>query len=123
VFYYCKGLPIDNRLQNTACLGNLLLRECGYCWENDMAEQRIGEYYTIHGAADALGVSYWQLYRLVRSRQMPVIRLAGRLMLRLEEARAALKMNDAGKAVLTPSGRVVRIREVSAWIISHETIN
>jgi excisionase family DNA binding protein len=88
-----------------------------------MAEQQLGEYFTIHGAAAALGVSYWQLYRLVHSGRVPVIRLGGRLMLRLEEARAALEMNDAGKAVLTPSGRVVRIREVSGWIVSRETTN
>jgi excisionase family DNA binding protein len=100
-----------------------LLWDSVYQWEKDMAEQRIGDYYTIHGAADALGVSYWQLYRLVHSGLVPVIRLGARLMLRLEEARPALKMNDAGKAVLTPSGRVVRIREVADWIVSHDSIN
>lgn len=88
-----------------------------------MAEERIGEYYTMHGAAAALGVSYWQLYRLVRDGLVPVIRLGTRLMLRLEEARPALKVNDAGKAALTPSGRIVRIREVSSWIVPHDSIN
>ncbi len=88
-----------------------------------MTEERIGEYYTMHGAAAALGVSYWQLYRLVRDGLVPVIRLGTRLMLRLEEAHATLKMNDAGKAVLTPSGRIVRIREVNSWVASHDTIN
>jgi predicted site-specific integrase-resolvase len=88
-----------------------------------MAEQQIGDYYTIHGAAAALGVSYWQLYRLVRSGLVPVIRLGARLMLRLEGARAALKMDDAGKAVLTPSGRVVRIQEMADWMVSPDSKN
>lgn len=50
-----------------------------------MRVQSIGDYYTLHGAAEALGVSYWQVWRVVRRQQMPTLLLGQTLLVLLED--------------------------------------
>jgi hypothetical protein len=54
-----------------------------------MRVQSIGDYYTLHGAAEALGVSYWQVWRAVRQRQVPTLRLGQTLLVKLADLRQA----------------------------------
>ena len=38
--------------------------------------QSVGDLMTIQGAAQALGLSYWQAYRLVQKPEVPTIKIA-----------------------------------------------
>jgi hypothetical protein len=51
----------------------------------------VGEYVTIQGAATALGMTYWQCYRLIQKRQVPVIRVGNCLMARLSDVELAAR--------------------------------
>jgi hypothetical protein len=72
-----------------------------------MRVQSIGEYYTLQGAAEALGVSYWQVARAVRVRQTPTLLLGQTQLVKLDDLRGAFAA-DAAEA--GASGQ----REVSA---------
>lgn len=52
-----------------------------------MRVQSIGDYYTLQGAAEALGVSYWQVWRAIHQRQIPTLTLGQTLLVRLADLR------------------------------------
>jgi hypothetical protein len=80
-----------------------------------MRVQSIGEYYTLHGAAEALGVSYWQVARAVRQRQVPTLLLGQTLLVKLDDLREAVK---TGAAVETAPAASVNIREEGAFRVN-----
>jgi ribonucleoside-diphosphate reductase alpha chain len=49
--------------------------------------QKLGDYYTLAGAANALGLSYWTVYRYVRLSRVPVLKLGRLTLVRLEDVR------------------------------------
>lgn len=51
----------------------------------------IGAYDTLHGAAEALGVSSWQVARAVRLRQVPTLLLGQTLLVKLDDLRETFK--------------------------------
>ncbi|HLW01147.1 MAG TPA: hypothetical protein VKT82_20990 [Ktedonobacterales bacterium] len=55
-----------------------------------MRIQSIGDYYTLQGAAEALGVSYWQVWRAVHQQQTPTLLLGQTRLVLLEDVQAAL---------------------------------
>jgi hypothetical protein len=55
-----------------------------------MRVQSIGDYYTLQGAAEALGVSYWQVWRAVRQQQTPTLLLGQTRLVLLEDVQAAM---------------------------------
>jgi len=55
-----------------------------------MRIQSIGDYYTLQGAAEALGVSYWQVWRAVRQQQTPTLLLGQTRLVLLEDVQALL---------------------------------
>lgn len=59
-----------------------------------MRVQSIGDYYTLQGAAEALGVSYWQVWRAIRQRQTPTLYLGQTLLVLLDDAREALSLSQ-----------------------------
>src|SRR5579862_7005679 len=59
-----------------------------------MRVQSIGDYYTLQGAAEALGVSYWQVWRAVRQRQTPTLSLGATLLVLLDDVEAALGLRS-----------------------------
>ena len=64
-----------------------------------MRVQSIGEYYTLHGAAEALGVSYWQVARAVRLRSVPTLVLGQTLLVKLDDLREMFKTSAAEEQV------------------------
>jgi ribonucleoside-diphosphate reductase alpha chain len=64
-----------------------------------MRVQSIGAYYTLHGAAEALGVSYWQVARAVRLRQVPTLLLGQTLLVKLDDLRETVQTGAAAHAV------------------------
>ncbi len=60
-----------------------------------MRVQSIGAYYTLHGAAEALGVSYWQVARAVRQRQAPTLLLGQTLLVKLDDLREMVQPGAA----------------------------
>lgn len=60
-----------------------------------MRVQSIGAYYTLQGAAEALGVSYWQVARAVRQRQTPTLLLGQTLLVKLDYLRGAFAADAA----------------------------
>ena len=56
-----------------------------------MRVQSIGEYYTLQGAAEALGVSYWQVARAVRQRQTPTLLLGQTQLVKLDDLRGVFQ--------------------------------
>jgi excisionase family DNA binding protein len=46
---------------------------------------QVGEFYTVQGAARALGLSYWTVYRYVRRSNVPRTYLGSHMLLRLED--------------------------------------
>ncbi len=52
-----------------------------------MRVQHIGDYYTLQGAAEALGITYWQVWRAVHQRQIPTLVLGQTTLVRLEDLR------------------------------------
>lgn len=60
-----------------------------------MRVQSIGAYYTLQGAAEALGVSYWQVARAVRQRQAPTLLLGQTLLVKLDYLRGAFAADAA----------------------------
>ena len=60
-----------------------------------MRVQSIGAYYTLQGAAEALGVSYWQVARAVRQRQTPTLLLGQTLLVKLDELRGVFAADAA----------------------------
>jgi len=53
--------------------------------------QSVGDLITIQGAAQALGLTYWQTYRLVQKREVPTIKIGQTLMVRLSEVELAAR--------------------------------
>lgn len=49
----------------------------------------LGDLYTIQGAADALEMTYWQVYRLVQAHRVPTYAVGKSLMVRLSDVQAA----------------------------------
>jgi hypothetical protein len=60
-----------------------------------MRVQSIGDYYTLRGAADELGVSYWDVWRVVLYHQAPVFQLGQTLLVMVDDVYAALRRNPA----------------------------
>lgn len=60
-----------------------------------MRVQSIGAYYTLQGAAEALGVSYWQVARAVRQRQTPTLLLGQTQLVKLDDLRGAFAASAA----------------------------
>ena len=56
-----------------------------------MRVQSIGDYYTLRGAAEELGVSYWDVWRVVLYHQAPVFQLGQTLLVMLDDVHAALR--------------------------------
>jgi len=52
--------------------------------------QKVGTYYTLTGAANALGISYWSVYRYVRLAGVPVTKVGHLTLVRLEDLRDLL---------------------------------
>jgi excisionase family DNA binding protein len=52
-----------------------------------MVTKQVGEYHTIQGAAERLGVSYWSLYGYVRRNRVPSIRVGKAILVRLQDLR------------------------------------
>ena len=48
---------------------------------------KVGEFYTVQGAAKALGLSYWTVYRYVRVAGIPTRQLSNLTLVRLEDLR------------------------------------
>ena len=55
-----------------------------------MRIQSIGDYYTLQGAAEALGVSYWQVWRAVHQSQTPTLLLGQTRLVLLDDVQAAM---------------------------------
>ncbi len=55
-----------------------------------MRIQSIGDYYTLQGAAEALKVSYWKVWRAVRQQHVPTRLLGKTLLVRLWDVEVAL---------------------------------
>ncbi len=53
--------------------------------------QSVGDLMTIQGAAQALGLSYWQAYRLVQKREVPTIKIGQTLLVRLSDVEIAAR--------------------------------
>ena len=49
----------------------------------------VGEYMTIQAAAQALGLSYWQCYRIVHKERVPLIRVGNTILVRLSDVEVA----------------------------------
>lgn len=86
-----------------------------------MRVQSIGAYYTLQGAAEALGVSYWQVARVVRQRQTPTLLLGQTQLVKLDDLRglfaaaAAEAGASAQQEVSAPSAAAsYRARGISA---------
>jgi hypothetical protein len=56
---------------------------------------KLGEYYTLAGAANALGLSYWTVYRYVRLSGVPVTMLGNQKLVRLEDLRGLAMPHDS----------------------------
>ncbi len=67
-----------------------------------MRVQSIGDYYTLQGAAEVLGVSYWQVWRAVRQQQTPSLLLGQTRLVLLEDVQAAMPERD--RPNLEPAG-------------------
>ena len=63
-----------------------------------MPVQSIGDYYTLQGAADELGVSYWQLWHAVYHQQIPTVMLGQTLLVMLEDVQLAMRLPKAEQA-------------------------
>ena len=64
-------------------------------------QKNVGELYTVQGAAEALGVSYWAVYRYLRLAGVPTTRLGNLVLVRLEDLREMVRAQTA------PGGRSV----------------
>jgi excisionase family DNA binding protein len=51
----------------------------------------VGDYVTLQGAAQALGLTYWQLYRLVQKQEVPSIRVGNTRLVRLSDVELAAR--------------------------------
>jgi len=51
----------------------------------------VGDYITLYGAAQALGLTYWQVYRLVQKRSVPTLKIGATLMVRLSDVELAAR--------------------------------
>jgi hypothetical protein len=51
----------------------------------------IGDYVTLYGAAQQLGLTYWQVYRLVQKREVPTTKIGHTLMARLSDVETAAR--------------------------------
>ncbi len=70
-----------------------------------MRVQSIGDYYTLQGAAEELGVSYWQVWRVVLYHQAPVLQLGQTLLVLLDDVAAAIPARPCdrqGRAAPSP---------------------
>jgi excisionase family DNA binding protein len=45
----------------------------------------VGDLVTVQGVAQALGLSYWQVYRIIRKNRVPVVRVGNTLLLRVSD--------------------------------------
>ena len=50
-----------------------------------MPKPTLGSYYTLRGAAEALGVSYWTVYRYIRQAHIPTLRVGQTLLVNLSD--------------------------------------
>lgn len=48
-------------------------------------QMKVGEFYTVQGAAKALGLSYWTVYRYVRIAGIPTRQISNLTLVRLED--------------------------------------
>jgi excisionase family DNA binding protein len=51
--------------------------------------QTVGEYSTLSHAAYQLGISYWQIYRLVQRQRVSTFRVGNTLLVRLSDVKEA----------------------------------
>jgi hypothetical protein len=50
-----------------------------------MVTKSVGEYFTLQGAAEKLGSSFWAVYGYVRKHNVPTIKLGRTIMVRLSD--------------------------------------
>ena len=82
-----------------------------------MRVQSIGAYYTLQGAAEALGVSYWQVARAVRQRQTPTLLLGQTQLVKLDDLRglfAAAAAEAGASAAASYRARGISARSAAA---------
>jgi hypothetical protein len=82
-----------------------------------MRIQSIGDYYTLQGAAEALGVSYWQVWRAVRQQQTPTLLLGQTRLVLLEDVQAAMPADarDQRDQPAAPEPPPAASPSASAW--------
>lgn len=61
-------------------------------------QMKVGEFYTLQGAAEALGLSYWTVYRYVRIAGIPTRQLSNLTLVKLEDLRELATPAATGEA-------------------------
>lgn len=77
-----------------------------------MRVQSLGDYHTLQGAGEALGLSYGQVWRTIQQMNVPTLLLGRTLLVKLEDLRVRLAMSAvaasrqmADEAASTPISR------------------